>query len=338
MDHALVDALLARLKAARAKEHLARLLADIRHTQQLTNRDLGITGTVEDLEGHARKALENGWLSEKQLSVVVDEVEENGGQHVWLFQLSTAGKKALMAAALKKSLAEPPANPTAALYAELPKLTRTFVQERADSIAVKQIYKADYWEKDDTRSVSGADERVTYYVRKERRAINLMRILPEAGLAEIRIDRVRGQNDESLAVQLLKSFTESIDDLDLPEHFIPVPIWQGFSAMVADEEKTYMSTDEGEDGSVQLRISNRREGAKGEDVRKHAAYKLGGAFARRSLNVYWVQADKSKIHTILSKVAVDGTELAKVYVAAKLSKAELEGVIGTIRTFVPAAP
>jgi hypothetical protein len=338
MDEPLLTALLARVKDTGAKSALQTMLADIKATQNLGRQELRTSGTLEELGAAVRIAIDRNWLTEERLASLVDEAEENGGQHIFMFRVTDAGVAAVRAATLRASFPNAPMRPTPALYAELPQATRTFFQERQTALVVKQIYRADYWEKDETKSYSNANERGSITVRHERRAVNLFAFKPEERLAEFRIDRVHAQ-DETFAVENFQAFAADLEPtVDWQTHLEPIPIWEGFSQIVADRDRTYMSTDEGEDATVGIRIKNRRLGALGVDVRDQPKYPEG-VLARRTLNVYWVQEDGSRIHTILSKVRIgelqNGVDVAKVYIAAKLDQNTLEGLLATIRSFVP---
>jgi hypothetical protein len=223
------------------------------------------------------------------------------------------------------------------MYAELPNATRTYATTRDNGlIVVKQIFKASYWEKDEDRSHSDDNERTVVTVRLERRAINVLRLDPLRREAEIRIDRVRGQQDDSLATELFEQFQQSLQHIiDIDKHFAPVPIWNGFRRIVADLKGTYMSTDSAEDPSVVVHIPNRRASDRGTDVRRHDSYQYATTeYTRNSLNIYWRKPDEpdEKIHTILSRVDRAGrTPYAKVYVAAKLTPDDLSNVLERIR-------
>lgn len=334
----LLAALVSRLKEARAKGRLEAVLKQIKADPDVSKRSFRASGTIEQLRDAVQKAGEQGLISAQDLASLVDDVEENGGQHIFLFDLNALGIARVRSQEFKDSFQRLPAQPTPTLYADLPNAKRTYYIERPRQIVVKQVYPAEYWEKDEDRSYADADERVTYIVRKQRRAINLLLLDLARGQAEVRIDRVRGQMDDGLALELFSQFRKDMEEaFDFDSLTTPVPIWQGFTRIVSNRTDTYMSTDGARDASVVVSISNRRENDRGTDVRDHPSYAYAtGDYARDTLNVYWLQEGGEKIHTILSRVP--GTGMGKIYVAAKLEPDQLTNVIERIRQSTLDAP
>jgi hypothetical protein len=333
----LVGALVGRLKEARAKHRLEEFLKEVKGQQGVPRGKFRTSGTMEQLAEAVQIAAQEGSFNADSLAGLVDEVEENGGQHIFLFDLTDAGADLAGSRGLRDAFQPLPRKPTLAMYAELPTATRTYFSERDDIIVIKQISRASYWERDDERSERGEDERVEVTVRRHRRAINLLRIDPTRRRAEVRIDRVRGEMDNVLAIALFRQFQKALEgQFDFGSNMIPVQIWQAFTQIVADREHTYMSTDAAKDPSVSVQISTRRESDQGTDVRDHPSYKYGGSeYVRESLNVFWhlSETGDKKFHTILSRVKMDDTSYGKIYVAAKLEPAELTNVIDRIRQF-----
>jgi hypothetical protein len=334
----LLAALVSRLKEARSKGRLGLLLKRIKEEQDVPRRKFRSSGTIEQLREAVGIAAADGLISVKDLASLVDDVEENGGQHIFLFNLTEAGKQRARSQAFKGAFQALPAQATPAMYAELPSAKRTYLTERATRIVVKQISRAEYWEKDEDRSYSRADERATFIVRRQRRAINLLLLDPVQGRAEVRIDRVRSLMDDGLALTLFSEFQNDLQDaFAFASLTTPVPIWQGFTRIVSDRANTYMSTDGAKDASVTVNISNRREADRGTDVRDHPTYAYATRdYTRDTLNVYWLQEGKEKVHTILSRVP--DANIGKIYVAAKIDADQLAYVIERIRQSTLDAP
>lgn len=333
----LLEPLVRRLREARAKSRLQAFLKRIKKEQDVPVRKFRSSGTIEQLIEAVEIAARDGLISATDLAALVDEVEENGGQHVFLFDLTPAGIARARSRALKDAFQTLPAQPTPGMYADLPAASRVYFVKREDTIVIKQIFRASYWEKDETRSYERDNERATFIVRRQRRAINLLRLEPRTGRAEIRIDRVRGQMDDRLAMSLLADFQNSLKGaFDFQSLVTPLEIWRGFPRIVKDRTRTYMSTDGARDASVSVNISNRREKSEGGDVRDHRHYRFSGTdYSRDTLNVYWFEPgnEDEKFHSILSREEVNGQAVGKVYVAAKLTPAQLAYVLDTIRQF-----
>jgi len=338
----LSTALLQRIFAAHGTSKLADCLKRIKGSdEQIPRSAFRTTGTREQLEEAARTALQSGYLSNQDLAKIVDTVEENGGQHIFLFRLTAAGRKALTKTAMQTAKPEPEASTV--LYSDSPTTRLFFVDREDEGFGLKQVLTSEYWELDRDRSKDTENERVTWYVKRRRRAVNLMLVRPEAEELEVRIDRVRSGQDDRLATRNYQTFESAMVGLfDRAKHteqllFTP----SQFAKMVAAKGETYMTVDEAEDGEFSQRISNTRERTKGTDVRDYERWGLSGkGFKRSSLNIYWRIGDDERVHSILSNVPLLVTDEptleeigAKVYVHAKIPPLDLRHVIDRIRHF-----
>lgn len=342
---AVLPAVLDRLFAANGKGRLEALLRAIKDTQKAPKSAFRTTGAQSDLAEGVREAIDGGYLTLDRLAAVVDELEENGAQHIFLFTLTEAGKANLSAKRLGDAYPAPPKSPTAAMYAEQP-TRRTVFEDRSGGLVLKQLSVGEFWEVDENESKETADLRVRVWNRERKRAINLLRVRRSTGEAEIRIGRARNRDDTPLALELLAAFVSSISDvIDVPRDLRPLPVWLGYRAMIGQKEETYMSTDDGYDASVRMRVANRRAGTRGTDVRDHASFALRSSHTRDTLNLYWripariADNPKAMLHTIMSRLRMKTppTDYAKVYVAAHTSAQELDHVLGRIRNLTPSS-
>lgn len=333
---ALVELLFQRIQGARSKHTLEEFLAEAKRTQGLP-RSFVTRGTPPVLLESLHQAVANGWVTETALASLVDRIEENGRQHIFLFDVTDAGRRALTAGRLRDAFPAMPARPTPALYAELPAAKRTGVAERADGLVVKQLFRAEYWEKDQEKSYETADERATVVRRHERRAINLFIVRPEEGTAEVRVDRVRSQMDDNLAMNLFTSFLQDLSVAVQPEHIEPVPLWRALPRIAVDRDEVYLNADDAQDAEANLRFSNRRARDSGPDIRDYPRYTIQGPdFYRAELGAYWtVPGEARRVYTHMS--IVEDTPVGrcgKVYISATLAPPVLHHVLDRIRHFV----
>src|SRR2546430_16434450 len=185
------------------------------------------------------------------------------------------------------------------------------------------------YEDTDTRKV-----RVT--VLRRRRAVNLLRIDRAAGEVEVRLDRLKGHNDQALALEALTDFQARLAAIvDFDTDFEPVHTRSAFAAIVDAEDETCMSVDYASDVSARQLFASRREpGAQRQDIRQHPNYHLkGDEYSRDSLHVYWRMPDDAdnKIFTIISAPTIEEREHTKVYFSAKVAAAGLGHVLGRDR-------
>lgn len=346
MNGELLDLLLARLRAARDKRAIQGLLRAVNDEQALRRGELRITGNKDELLQHIRDGIDRRLLSVHRLATFVDQLEENGGQHLFLFDLTPDGLAALSPTTFRHAFPPIPPGPTPAMYADIPDQPQVYFSDRPDALVVKQIHAATFWEKDENRSHSDDTERTTVVVRRRRRALNLFRLLPDQQQAEIRLDRItHGIGDKEVG-EYLREFLLTLDPiLNVDRHLRPTPIWNGFRAIVNCRAGTYMSTDGAEDPSVKVNISNRRSGGRGHDVRDHPSYQFAATdYVRDHLNIYWDtealapivdldRGDPKRVHTILSRFTLDDRTYGKVYIAATISPEVLSSVTERIRGF-----
>lgn len=347
MSQVTVHTLLKRVFEARAAGRLQAFLRALKQDQNLAKDAFDPSASRDLLEDEVAKAVALGAVSIDALAGLVDEIEENGAQHVYLFDLTDAGHEALVKEKFQQAFAAAPGAPTEALYADQPSTKRTMFMERDGFLDVKQVFTADFWEKNDDESQETNSRRTVVYDRVVRRAVNLLRIDRATREVEIRVDRVRDRMDDSLAEKMLRDFLATLAPVFNPvDHLNVVEIWRGFPGIVADMDKTYMTTDRAQDPSVAVIVSSRRAKGKGTDIRTHESFaNRGNTYARKSLNIYWrfkesADAPEKLLHTVLSRQKRQNAserDLAKVYIAARLTAAEQRHVIARIRQSTPPA-
>jgi hypothetical protein len=336
----LVPQLVERISQARGKRKLVELLRSVKQAHDLKIRT---TGTTEQLEEALTEVVLDHHLSLDAVRTLVDEIEENGTQHIFLFRLTDAGQAALTARRLANAFAAPSANVTAGFYGETPRRHAVFIGDRPGQLIVKEVHTGSFWELDEDASEDGPTRRVRVTVLRQRRAINMLRIMPESGDVEIRIDRLRGANDKKIALAGLDQFVTRLGVLNLEQHLQPVDIRPAFPAIVGAEDETFMLTDHARDASARQIISSRREGPRrATDIRQHPNYRLkGNQYLRDALHIYWkIDGDDDRmVFSILSAIKPDGAggdlEYTKVYISAKVEPGDLDYVIARIRQFAP---
>jgi hypothetical protein len=335
-----VNTLVQRLFDARAKTKLQQLLKDAKSRGDVPRDAFRTTGDDEQLLHAVQAAVIDGHLSEAELARLVDIVEENGGQHIFLFNVSPAGRAALTPRAFARHFNAVPEEPDEAFYAEYPDDKLTVYEQRDDGIVVKQVFTTSYWEKNRDRSEETANRRIEVYDKVSRRSINMFVFDPATGHVEIRIDKVRGLDDK-LATTMFQEFSRDLlRVVHISEHLVPVRVSDGFEGIIAARDETFMSVDEAFDASASMRFANRREEVRGRDIRDHPAYLRAvrrQALARETVRVYWLYENDKRLHSTISMITVeddDGDrEYGKVYVPAKLTPDELGHVIARVRHF-----
>ena len=332
----LLPSLVRHIAAARGKHKLEGLLRETRDRLGL-GRAIRVTGNLAELGNSVQGAIVDGHIAVQTIRDLVDEVEETGGQHIFLYRLTPSGRGNLTVERLAGAFQAPPQGVTLDYYGDEPQRQTNFLV-RDGKLIVKQVYTAEYWETNEDESEREATRRVTVQELRRRRAVNLLVVDPLADEAEIRIDRVHG-NDHGLMLAELGRFEQTLASVsDVTEDLQPLAIRANFRALVQDRHNTYMAVDRAQDPSVAQTISSRRQGIHGTDVRDHPRYGMGGDdYVRDSASIYWQINAEQRVYTFISAVdfEVDDevVEHTKVYVSAKVTPQELAHVLGRIRQF-----
>lgn len=340
---AIVERIVQRLVEARAKNKLEELLEETKREKALPRDSFRVRGTAEQIEEAVTTAINDGHIGIRALADLVDRVEENGAQHIFLFRLTDAGRKAITATALTKRFAAYPDDPTADLYAALPKTNRTYVRRDGQHVfVVKQVGATSYWEPDPEESSETANKIVRVSVRRDKRMVHLARFDLTTDEVEIRIDRLQHATTDTRAIADFEEFADALNPpVKWEEHLEPVPIWNGFNGIVRAEDETFMNVDEAADASVSQRFSSRRAETRGTDVRRHHDWNLSGDdYHRTGLNVYWLYGQgesQERIFTSMAAVSVRDVLLGKVFVSAKVEPNQLNHVLARVRHFTRAA-
>lgn len=205
------------------------------------------------------------------------------------------------------------------------------------------MYTGSFWELDEDESEDSPTRRVRVTVLRQRRAVNLLRIVPATGDVELRIDRLKGTNDKTIALEGLEEFTNRLASvLTLNEHLEPLEIRSRFPMIVAAEDETFMLADYAADASARQLFASRREGGPrgtATDIRRHPNYRLrGNEYVRDAVHVYWKIRDAGDrmIFSIISSIPLDdadGVEYTKVYFSARVEPEDLNYVLARVRHF-----
>ena len=341
MDDNLLDLLVARLHATPSTRAVGRLLRSVKDERALRPGDLHVSGNKEQLLRSICSGVDRGFISLGRLASLVAELEENGSQHIFLFNLTRQGLNELSPELLGTAFGTP-SSPSPAMYEEAgPDQPQIYFKQDRDVLVVKQIHTATYWERDTARSFERDTERAVFDVQRSCRALNMLRIIPRHEQAEIRIDRLSGSDRDKDVGRFLQDFLHDLSPtISADRHLRPTPIWDGFQSIVNTRADTHMNVDVAVDPSVRVHISGRREGSRGQDVRDHPSYKYSSSdYVRDRLSISWFVHDEGeledyRVHTIMSRFGHRDRVYAKVYVAATMPPKVLNHVLERIRSFV----
>lgn len=337
----LAEKLVKRFFAARSREQIITVLRLLKDSDDNAKRELRISGNLDDLEKQFSDAVGRGWITTAKLAKMVDEAEENGNQHVFLFNLTEAGLKALTSAIALSRFKRESANPTEALYEALPEQT-VFVRATSDdAFIVKEVFTATYWVTSSTTHPTD-DEEIIVRNRLRQRAMNMLVIDSSQRRAEIRIARIddRGETIENTVVRL-KRFIDLLQPwLSIDDHLTPVPIWDSFPLLQQNRDEVVMPSDKSASSTSNQNMSIRKRGTHA-DIRDDPDYpKSAATHARTEMRIEWIRGRKEDgdyIPCRLAEFKVDKRQLAKIEIRARLQMDALSYVIGRIRYFTTLA-
>ena len=334
----IIDLLLQRIVDARSVTRLTAKLQHIKAAKGLKRNELRTTGTTDQICDSARAAVERGLIEISDVAEVVDELEENGGQHIFLFRCTTGADASNLEAKVAEAFHAKPADPTPAYYSEFPTTNRIYYEPLGHVGRAKQIGKTDFWVRDEDESHEDENVQVTVHRREEARIVNLLIVDPTENLVQVRIGQA---SYRAPAKQWEKDYKDFLERLDPTVDFgplIPIPVWRGFRNQVLNRDETYMKVDEAHDMSSSQSIALLRH--IGQDIREYPDYNLDDTkFSRDFLNIYWLLNDEKGneigVYTNQKKVEVGGHEVCKIWISRHLSKHVLDNVLARILNSIP---
>ncbi len=337
--NAAIELLLNRVESNQAAGRLSDFILGIKERRRLPRDSFRSRGTFQEVCNSVRQAIADRHLSLSDIASFVDEVDENGAQHIFMFNAPSQEFVESTVGAIKDKFTERPSGLDLDWYADLPAKMHLHYEIRGEVVVLREIKKVEYWVIDRNESTETINKQVIVKVKKESRALNLLRIHVDTGLIEIRLARASSQVPHKLWESELKRFADRILpalDFKLLE---PIPIWTGFSGQLANRDDTYLKTDEAHDTSTSQRISKIRQA--GSDLRDNPDYNLDeDRFLRDKLNIYWIvvseTANEAVVHTIQQRVKFEGQDLGKIYIAQHATDNVIDHVLGTIRSYVTA--
>src|SRR5258708_6992277 len=132
------DSLVKRLLDLSAKAKVERFLAGAKVAAAAKRNAFRTKGTREEIRHATAQAVTTGATTVEDLARLVDEVEENGAQHIFLFDRTPHGKRRATRSKLLDAFPAAPQRPTESLYADLPAARRTLVRDDGGTVVVKE--------------------------------------------------------------------------------------------------------------------------------------------------------------------------------------------------------
>jgi hypothetical protein len=337
----LIERLVKRLFAAQNREQVVRFLKRIKDGNDDARRELRTSGNLEELETQLVAAVGRGWVSIRELAATVDEAEENGNQHVFLFDLTDAGREHITRGGALRHFREAPHDPVEEAYSDLPTGTVLVRNITAEVFLVKEVFTAAYWI---TRSTThpSEDEEIIVRERQKQRAMNLLVADTGRSTVEIRIGRIedRGETRQNLT----RRFNDFIARLgrwfDVQLDLVVVPVWDAFPLIQQDRDFVIMPSDRSASATANQLMAVRRRGQHA-DIRDDPDYPANArTYARSEMRLEWIRGAGDNAEYIpcrISEFAIDEQKFAKVEFRQRIERDALNYVIGRIRHFAAVA-
>ena len=310
--------MLERIRDAHAVNRLSKSLLKLKEERALGHRNLKATGSYEELCDSISEAIDNGHLSLDDIAKIVNEVEENGRQHIFLFSEENTKYLSDIVEQLSGNFPHAQTSDVRKNYAKLPAEDRVWYEDRSPTHILKFTGTTSYWTINAEQSQESEERIVIVKDKRQSRVIHLLKVHSDSGLIEVRIQAAGADAPSTQWKTDFFMFANLFSSVLPLEQLSAVPIWKGFRSQIKETEGTYLVTDEAFEAQTTQRISLRRE--HGKDLREHKDYDLDDIrFARDTLNIYWFvhdqEDDEYRIHTIQQRVNLNKNEYAKVWIS-----------------------
>lgn len=333
-----VQQLISRFVQLGCKEDLRVLLSQLKEAHNLGNA-IKIKSD-DEIARSLRVAIDAEHLTIEDLYALLDEKEENGGQHIYLFDLTDVGRRDIRARDLAERFGGIDDLSARIRYSPLP-ATHTWFEQRGPLLVVKRISTEEYAHPSffHSRLIDGVEYRSPQ--PQKRRFVSLLIIDPVSGQAELRIERLGGHNSKHAQEMFLKIKNELFPTIDLIEHFKSVRVDYGFDGITSNRTETFMSHDAYTDGGFGGRFVRRRDEGGMIDIRddpgwQSTLHRL--TVCRKSLSVYWVTENALRLHSVLSTPEIlmginNRLEFGKVFIQEKMSPDQVSHVVNRVRHY-----
>ncbi len=229
----LVEKLVDRIIESHAKNRLENFLKAAKEKSAAPVRAFATAGSRDQLVKALGSAIQGRFVTLQEVVSLMDRIEENGAHHIFMFDLTEAGRAALTEKALQNVFKLLPDPPPEDMYSEVPARPYTFLRIRDPIIALKQVRLTTYMMLDPKKTVTlPSGEQTITRVPVERRAVNMLVINVKTGAVEIRIDRSDSTTDATAIEDFDRFVTDMKDSLKWREHLAPFPVRSSFPKMV----------------------------------------------------------------------------------------------------------
>jgi hypothetical protein len=289
------------------------------------------------------KAISKEWVTEGQLTSLLDRCEIAGRQHVCVFTLPEKGVDEIL-----DELRDPDQyddeEPALEDFWEIPASSYArIIKDANDTVLVKIVAKRRYW-RSEIDSSSDEEQWIHKWIQEERSAI-VVKCSKASGTVQIRVPpREHAQSDTG------KTVYDFITEV-LPTHYsldhgswfsklLVFPITDAFPSLLKNKDDFVLRYDTPENNSAKSRLMKKGPVKQLDDLRDDSIWNYGKGYARATLRGSWVIEDGDPIfcHLNWDRVRVDAStnlEFARVFVPNQVNDDQLDYVIKRIRDHLP---
>src|SRR5687768_3317301 len=160
----LTTRLVDRILQARGKSRLQRLLKEAKDKAGAKAK-FKTAGKPAELHAAVNEAVNSNFLLPDELTKLTDELEEVGGQHIYLYKLTKKGRETLTAESMKAAFE--PLTVSADYYVEQPAGSVHYI-ERDGQVFLKHVHTAEFWEIDKENTIWNDNVRRRFWEKVRR--------------------------------------------------------------------------------------------------------------------------------------------------------------------------
>ena len=306
------------------------------HSLKSTELSTGSQLTYEKIVDNLVKAVDNKWLSAKQLTSLLSDSEFSGRQHVCVFTVKAKNRKAV-AASLRSPVSVSVGSFTLKSFIAVPGTSRAQVLvDTSNRVAVKVLTSRRYWVSDTIEESD--DHEIIERNREHERSAVIVSYNASTGVLQIRVpprEKKRQQETskavyEFAATALTRHYPDSNKCWMSMMH--SVRLSDAFNNIIANTDDFQLWSDSPESKTVKSRLSRKGRPREGEDLRKDPTWKFKSGYSRKSIRGYWTCPSSNSVYAHMNEddIAVGKTErlcVARVFIPQVCSDEDLTHVI-----------
>lgn len=342
LDDQAKSALARFLERRNLKERMIALFGTAIERHDLTRGELtqAKNATYAKIVDSIETAIQNHWLTKKDVIDVLDDSEIAGRQHVCLFNVSSNSITSVLS-----DLADPGRQTSSprslSSFYEVPSSSSARVLRNTNSeVLVKIAARRQYWVSELDQSQSGPQEEWIHRWIEEERAAVVLKCTKTLKLLQLRVpprERLMTAETGKTVYQFLREVLDDHYDLGKGSWFEKLslfPIGDGYNSILKNRTDFVLRHDTPESPTAKSRLSKKGAVKNLDDLRDDKMWVFADGYARKTLRGTWLINGKPVYtHLNMDRVRTGPTssiEFARVFFPRLATDAEVDDVLTRI--------